>query len=52
MSKPRPFLNTPYCAYVAREVPPPDDELVRVGPARRAASTCGVSGSPWRSRAI
>ena len=32
MSKPRPFLNTPYGAYFAREVPPPDDELVRVGP--------------------
>ena len=32
MSKPRPFLNTPYGAYLAREVPPPDDELVRVGP--------------------
>ena len=26
------FLNTPYGAYLAREVPPPDDELARVGP--------------------
>src|SRR2546428_13862223 len=26
------FLNTPYGAYLAREVPPPDEELVRVGP--------------------
>jgi hypothetical protein len=32
MSKPRPFLNTPHGAYFARGVPPPDDELVRVGP--------------------
>ena len=32
MSKSRSFLNTPYGAYFAREVPPPDDELVRVGP--------------------
>src|SRR5881396_3817678 len=32
MSKPRPFLNTTYGAYFARELPPPDDELVRVGP--------------------
>src|SRR6266705_6772783 len=32
MSKPRPLSNTPYGAYFAREVPPPDDELVRVGP--------------------
>ena len=27
-----PFLNTPYGAYLVREVPPPDDELTRVGP--------------------
>lgn len=26
------FLNTPYGAYYARETPPPDDELTRVGP--------------------
>ena len=32
MSTARPFLHTPYSAYLAREVPPPDDELVRVGP--------------------
>ena len=32
MSPSRPFLNTKYGAYLAREVPPPDDELVRVGP--------------------
>jgi phenylpropionate dioxygenase-like ring-hydroxylating dioxygenase large terminal subunit len=32
MSTSRPFLHTPYSAYLAREVPPPDDELVRVGP--------------------
>src|SRR5262245_12514275 len=32
MSTSRPFLNTPYSAYLAREVPLPDDELVRVGP--------------------
>ena len=27
-----PFLSAPYGAYLAREVPPPDDELTRVGP--------------------
>jgi len=32
MAPPNPFLNTPYGAYLAREVPPPDDELTRVGP--------------------
>src|SRR5262249_48830881 len=32
MSTSRPFLNTPYGAYLARDVPAPDDELVRVGP--------------------
>src|SRR5262245_22116993 len=32
MNPSRPFLNTTYGAYFAREVPPPDDELVRVGP--------------------
>jgi len=32
MSTSRPFLNAPYGAYLAREEPPPDDELVRVGP--------------------
>ena len=32
MSTPRPFLNTSYGAYFSREVPPADDELVRVGP--------------------
>ncbi len=26
------MLNTPYGVYLAREVPPPDEELVRVGP--------------------
>jgi nitrite reductase/ring-hydroxylating ferredoxin subunit len=28
----RPLLNRPYGAYFAREIPPPDDELTRVGP--------------------
>jgi phenylpropionate dioxygenase-like ring-hydroxylating dioxygenase large terminal subunit len=32
MAPPKPFLNTPYGAYFAREVRPPDDELTRVGP--------------------
>ena len=32
MNPPRPFLNTRYGAYLTREVTPPDDELVRVGP--------------------
>jgi nitrite reductase/ring-hydroxylating ferredoxin subunit len=32
MSTPRPFLNVPYGAYLAREAPPPEDELTRVGP--------------------
>jgi phenylpropionate dioxygenase-like ring-hydroxylating dioxygenase large terminal subunit len=32
MTPPTPFLNTPYGAYLAREVPPPDPELTRVGP--------------------
>ena len=32
MPPPKPFLNSPYGAYFAREVPPPDDELTRVGP--------------------
>ena len=32
MTTPRPFLDVPYGAYLAREVPPPDDELTRVGP--------------------
>jgi phenylpropionate dioxygenase-like ring-hydroxylating dioxygenase large terminal subunit len=32
MSTPRPFLSTSYGAYLAREVPAPDDELTRVGP--------------------
>src|SRR5262245_60792245 len=32
MAPATPFLNTPYGAYLAREVPPPDDELTRVGP--------------------
>jgi phenylpropionate dioxygenase-like ring-hydroxylating dioxygenase large terminal subunit len=32
MAPSNPFLNTPYGAYLAREVPPPDDELTRVGP--------------------
>src|SRR5260370_41734136 len=26
------LLNTPYGAYHAREIPPPDEELTRVGP--------------------
>jgi nitrite reductase/ring-hydroxylating ferredoxin subunit len=30
--EPASFLTTPYGAYLAREVPPPDDELTRVGP--------------------
>src|SRR5262249_36113435 len=29
---PRPFLDLPFGAYLARDVPPPDDELTRVGP--------------------
>lgn len=32
MSTSRPFLDTSYGAYLARGVPPPDDELARVGP--------------------
>src|SRR6266849_4355426 len=32
MATPRALLNVPYGAYLAREVPPPDDELTRVGP--------------------
>ena len=36
MSTPRPFLDTPYGAYLARGVPPPDDELTRVGPSTPA----------------
>jgi phenylpropionate dioxygenase-like ring-hydroxylating dioxygenase large terminal subunit len=32
MAPPKPFLNSPYGAYFTREVPPPDDELTRVGP--------------------
>ena len=32
MNPPNPFLNTPYGAYLAREVPAPDPELTRVGP--------------------
>src|SRR5215475_5475478 len=32
MPPPNPFLNTPYGAYLARHVPPPDDEMTRVGP--------------------
>ena len=32
MSEPRPFLGVPYGAYLARDVPPPDAELTRVGP--------------------
>ncbi|HEX6775610.1 MAG TPA: Rieske 2Fe-2S domain-containing protein, partial [Methylomirabilota bacterium] len=32
MTPPKPFLNTPYGAYLAREVPPPDPELTCVGP--------------------
>src|SRR5262249_59410968 len=32
MSQPRPFLDVPFGAYLARDVPPPDDELTRVGP--------------------
>ena len=35
MSTRGPLLNTPYGAYLAREVPPPDEELVRVGPGTR-----------------
>src|SRR5262245_30552171 len=31
-SVPHRFLNAPYSAYLAREVPRPDDELTRVGP--------------------
>ena len=31
-TKPRAFLKTPYGAYLARDIPPPDDELTRVGP--------------------
>jgi nitrite reductase/ring-hydroxylating ferredoxin subunit len=30
--EPAPFLTTPYGAYLGRDVPPPDDELTRVGP--------------------
>src|SRR5258705_6326483 len=32
MTPAKPFLNTPYGAYLAREVPPPDPELTCVGP--------------------
>ena len=32
MTTPRAFLNVPYGAYLAREMPGPDDELTRVGP--------------------
>ncbi len=32
MTPPNSFLNTPYGAYLAREVPAPDPELTRVGP--------------------
>jgi phenylpropionate dioxygenase-like ring-hydroxylating dioxygenase large terminal subunit len=32
MSEARPFLGVPYGAYLARDVPPPDEELTRVGP--------------------
>jgi len=32
MTPHNPFLTTPYGAYLARETPPPDDELTRVGP--------------------
>jgi nitrite reductase/ring-hydroxylating ferredoxin subunit len=32
MNPPTRFLNAPYGAYLTREVPPPDDELTRVGP--------------------
>jgi len=32
MTLPDPFLSAPYGAYLARHVPPPDDELTRVGP--------------------
>ncbi len=32
MSTPGALPNTPYGAYLVGEVPPPDEELVRVGP--------------------
>ncbi len=32
MAERAPFLNKPFSAYHHRETPPPDDELIRVGP--------------------
>ena len=44
------FADADYRGYGVRRHAGPDEELARVGPALRAASTCGGSGIRWRCR--